>query len=236
MAYSTYFGGSKADEGAGIAVDARGNAYVTGFTHSSDFPLAHPLSTNSVLRGEANAFVSKLSFDARTATLSFAYSTYLGGSNIDEGVGIAVDARGDAYVTGVTSSLDFPLAHPLPTNSVLRGVDDAFVVESEHCSSRTRIAMPTRVTMPTRIVKLGTQAQARKARLSRKPCERKPIGLMPTPGNRGFGNIRKKSPVKPLAQPRKRRLRIGSRVSCNEVTVILEISYLSILLRHWNPY
>ena len=127
LIYSTYLGGSNFDSGQGIAVDGWGNAYVTGLTESSDFPLAHPLPTNSVFRGVQNAFVSKLSFDARTGTLSLAYSTYLGGSNFDSGQGIAVDARGNAYVTGLTESSDFPLAHPLPTNSVFRGVPNAFV-------------------------------------------------------------------------------------------------------------
>jgi hypothetical protein len=127
LVYSTYLGGSKFETGQGIAVDAWGNAYVTGRTESADFPLVNPLPANSVLRGVANAFVSKLTFDAWTATLSLAYSTYLGGENFDEGFGIAVDAWGNAYVTGVTSSPDFPLAHPLPTNSVLRGAQNAFV-------------------------------------------------------------------------------------------------------------
>jgi len=127
LVYSTYLGGSNFDVSQGVAVDAWGNAYVTGRTESADFPLAHPLPANSVLRGVANAFVSKLSFDARTATLSLAYSTYLGGSNFDEGFGIAVDTWGNAYVTGVTSSPDFPLTRPLPTNSVLRGSQNAFV-------------------------------------------------------------------------------------------------------------
>jgi hypothetical protein len=127
LVYSTYLGGSNFEVGQGIAVDAWSNAYVTGRTVSADFPLTHPLPANSVLRGVANAFVSKLSFDARTATLALAYSTYLGGSNFDEGRGIAVDAWGNIYVTGETSSTDFPLAHPLPTNNVLRGVGNAFV-------------------------------------------------------------------------------------------------------------
>ena len=65
-----------------------------------------------------DAFVSKLSFDARTDTLALAYSTYLGGNDLDQGSGIAVDAWGNAYVAGSTDSSDFPLAHPLPANSV----------------------------------------------------------------------------------------------------------------------
>jgi Beta-propeller repeat len=130
LAYSTYLGGSSNDfdYGNGIAVDSHGNAYVTGIAVSPDFPLAHPLPTNSGLLGGQDAFVSKLSFDARTATLSLAYSTYLGGSSFDFGSGIAVDARGNAYVVGVTDSSDFPLAHSLPT-SVSRGSQSAFVAK-----------------------------------------------------------------------------------------------------------
>jgi hypothetical protein len=130
LVYSTYLGGSRGsegDEGLGIAVDHRGNAYVTGQARSDDFPLMHPLSTNNVLRGTADAFVSKLSFDTKTATLSLVYSTYLGGSSFDVGNGIAVDAHGNAYVTGQTDSADYPLAHPLATNSVLRAAANAFV-------------------------------------------------------------------------------------------------------------
>ena len=114
LAYSTYLGGTGGDQGDGIAVDARGNAYVTGTTNSTDFPLAHPLASNRALRGSANAFGSKLSFDVKTAKLTLIYSTYLGGNGLDRGLGIAVDAGGNAYVTGFTTSSDFPIAHPLP--------------------------------------------------------------------------------------------------------------------------
>jgi hypothetical protein len=76
-----------------------------------------------------DAFVSKLSFDSATSALSLAYSTYLGGSAGDAGSGIAVDTSGNAYLTGATSSPNFPIVHPLPApNNALRG-GDAFVAK-----------------------------------------------------------------------------------------------------------
>ena len=80
--------------GTGIAVDSSGNAYVTGFTDSTNFPTANPLQ--ATLGGSTDAFVTKLN----PAGSALVYSTYLGGSNVDEGYGIAVDASGNAYVTG----------------------------------------------------------------------------------------------------------------------------------------
>ena len=129
LVYSAYLGGSGTDYGWGLALDPFGNAYLTGYTTSPDFPLAHPLpAPNNTLRGTQNAFVSKLHFDEQTATLSLAYSTYLGGSDIDSTSNLAVDWAGNAYVTGFTTSRDFPLAHPLPApNNALQGNQDAFV-------------------------------------------------------------------------------------------------------------
>lgn len=102
LVYATYLGGSLADAGRRIAVDAAGNAYVTGATSSADFPTtAGALATTST---RPEAFVTKLN-PAGTALL---YSTYLGGSGADDGFDIAVDAAGNAYVTGITNSPDFP--------------------------------------------------------------------------------------------------------------------------------
>ena len=99
--YSTYLGGSNHDDGHGIAVDSSGNAYVTGYTQSSDFPTVNALYPN--LWG-SDAFIFKLSSDGSQAV----YSTYLGGHEEDHGYGIAVDSSGNAYVTGCTHSSDFP--------------------------------------------------------------------------------------------------------------------------------
>ena len=133
LAYSTYLSGSGAslnEGGLGIAVDSIGDAYVTGFTSATDFPLVHPLpAPNNALQGDEDAFVSKLSFDGATSTLSLVYSTYLGGSGSEVGLGIAVDTSGSAYVTGSTSSANFPTVHPLPApnNAFQGGGEDGFV-------------------------------------------------------------------------------------------------------------
>jgi hypothetical protein len=120
LLYSTYLGGNDVDVGFGIAVDSAGNAYVTGYTGSNNFPTANPLQPTN---GGIDAFVTKL--DATGSMLL--YSTYLGGSDGDYGYGIALDGAGSAYVTGVTLSTNFPTANPVqPANG---GSQDAFVAE-----------------------------------------------------------------------------------------------------------
>jgi hypothetical protein len=123
LVYSTFLGGNFEDCAYGIAVDSSDNAYVTGWTQSSDFPTASPLQSS--LAGPENAFVAELDWDASTSTLSLVYSTYLGGSGADYGTHIAVDSFGNAYVTGVTSSSNFPTAQPFQAS--LAGVANAFV-------------------------------------------------------------------------------------------------------------
>ncbi len=107
LVYSTFLGGGFS---SGIAVDSAGNAYVTGSTSATDFPTKNPLQatfaggTTSGGAYGADAFVTKLN-----ATGSkLVYSTYLGGSGQDYANGIAVDGAGDAYVTGTSSSTNFP--------------------------------------------------------------------------------------------------------------------------------
>ncbi len=121
LVYSTYLGGSDDDSGAGIAVDATGNAYVTGLTNSINFPTLHPAQT--AFGGYQDAFVTKLNALGN----ALVYSTYLGGSDGDRGAAIAVDAAGNAYVTGETTSVDFPTANAF--QSSLGGSYDAFVTK-----------------------------------------------------------------------------------------------------------
>jgi hypothetical protein len=106
--YSTFLGGEKTDAGQNIAVDSSGNAYITGRTESEDFPTKSPLQkpiNGRRCQGEPchDAFVTKL--DPRG---NLVYSTYLGGTGNEEGVGIAVDSAGRAHVSGNTDSDDFP--------------------------------------------------------------------------------------------------------------------------------
>lgn len=122
LVYSTYLGGSGADGGIGIAVDNSGNAYVTGYTASSDFPTKNPLQTANG-GGLYDAFVTEIN----SSGSALIYSTYLGGNGYDQGSGIAVDSSGDALVTGYTSSTNFPTVNPLQTGNA--GDYDAFVAK-----------------------------------------------------------------------------------------------------------
>jgi len=113
LIYSTYLGGGEGEGGDDIAVDVRGNAYLTGGTLSPDFPTAHPIQATCHLNAAGDcwdAFVAKLT--PTGATLAF--STFLGGSAADSGHGITADVVGDVYVTGDTfDTNDFPTVNPL---------------------------------------------------------------------------------------------------------------------------
>jgi len=119
LAYSTYLGGSNDDFGNGIAVDESGNAHITGYTLSSNFPTTSAIYGSSA--GSWDVFVTKLNASGN----SLVYSTYLGGSLSDKGYGITVDGTGNAYVTGMTGSSNFPTASAIYGNNA--GGNDAFV-------------------------------------------------------------------------------------------------------------
>jgi hypothetical protein len=123
LLYSTYLGGNNTSLGTGIAADAAGNAYVTGSTRSTNFPVLNQYQTD---QPGGDAFMTKLDTNA-SGTASLRYSTYLGGKGDDDaGTGIAVDAAGNAYVAGTTPSADFPVKHQHQT---FQGKTDAFVTK-----------------------------------------------------------------------------------------------------------
>jgi len=129
LVYSTYLGGGTQDFASAIALDSSDNAYVTGATQSPTFFI----TTNAFQKtcgtaancngGLTDAFVSVIKADGS----GFIYSTFLGGGSSDQGLGIAIDSAGDAYVTGLTQSSDFPPKNPI--RSSLGGLQDAFVTE-----------------------------------------------------------------------------------------------------------
>lgn len=124
LVYSTYLGGGGSDLGQGIAVDAQGNAYVTGRTASRDFPQVNALQTDFGGGVIGDVFVSKLN----PAGSQLVYSRYIGGSDDEAGNAIAVDSAGNAYITGFTRSLNFPTANP--SQSFFRGGSaDAFLTK-----------------------------------------------------------------------------------------------------------
>ncbi len=130
IVYSTYLGGSGDDFAEAVTVDSFGAVYVTGNTFSTDFPMVNPIQgiyggDNGSFPFYGDAFVTKLSPSGTAIT----YSTYLGGANNDGGNAIAIDNNGAVYVTGVTTSLDFPLANPIQSAINFAGDDNAFVTK-----------------------------------------------------------------------------------------------------------
>jgi hypothetical protein len=126
LVYSTYLGGSGGDQANAIAVDGAGDAYVTGLTKSSYFPTTAGAfqTTYAGSSGSANAFVTELN---ATGT-ALVYSSYLGGGGGDAATGIAVDSAHSAYVTGHTSSTNFPTTAGA-FQTTLSGYGDAFVTK-----------------------------------------------------------------------------------------------------------
>ena len=119
LLWSTYLGGSSIDYGLAIGIDPGGNAYVTGSTQSTNFPVLNPIQSGN--GGNGDAFVTEV----ENGALNLVYSTYLGGSSADSGQGITVDVGGNAYVTGYTFSTNFPTFNAYQSTS--GGSVDVFV-------------------------------------------------------------------------------------------------------------
>lgn len=128
LVWSTYLGGSAADAGNGVAVDAAGATYITGATRSFSFP-----RTAGVVQGAIgsqnvnNTFIDDGFATKISATGTVEYSTFLGGSAYDAGVAIAVDTTGNAYIFGDTESANYPVASPY--QSTYRGNRDTFLTK-----------------------------------------------------------------------------------------------------------
>jgi hypothetical protein len=132
LVYSTFIGGSNFDWGRGIAIDASGNAYVTGQTKSSNFPTTagafdRTFNVDTCPRcgiDQYDAFVLKLN----AAGSALVYSTFLGGFNLDDGMAIAVDGTGSAYVSGETEAVNFPTTTGA-FDRTINGAFDTFVTK-----------------------------------------------------------------------------------------------------------
>jgi len=130
LIYSTYLGGSGFDSGGSIAADEGDNPYIVGTTDSTNFPIANAIQATNA--GGADAFVAKFNSLGNQLT----YSTYLGGTNRDDGIAVAVQTvqPGLAYIAGGTSSNNFPLATPYQPGNA--GGQDAFITSfNDACES-----------------------------------------------------------------------------------------------------
>jgi len=129
LVYSTYLGGSAGDLATGIALDSSNNAYVSGITGSSNFPTTTGAFQTTQSGSFDNGFVTEIKADGSTKI----YSTYLGGTGGNDPFGIAVDAAGEAYVTGSTSSTNFPTVNPAQISN--GGGLDVFVTKFNSAGS-----------------------------------------------------------------------------------------------------
>jgi len=121
IVYSTYLGGTNIDGGRAIAIDATGAAYVTGHSWSSNFPLVTPL------QGTFGGVQDVVLFKLTPAGNSLVFSTYIGGAATEKSKGIALNSNGSIYVTGWTTSTNFPMVNPI--QGAFAGIQDAFVVK-----------------------------------------------------------------------------------------------------------
>src|SRR5579883_1160242 len=131
--WATYYGGTKADYGGGIATDISGNIFITGSTYSTNFPVtAGAFQTNLAATnpGQGNAFIVKFSGAGQQL-----WATYYGGSSYEDGNAIATDSSGNVFITGMTGSSDFPVTAGAD-QTTYGGGDDAFIVKFDGYGNR----------------------------------------------------------------------------------------------------
>ncbi|MBI1760161.1 MAG: SBBP repeat-containing protein [Acidobacteria bacterium] len=157
LVYSTYLGGAGTDDVRAVALDASGALYLVGNTEGG-LPLAPDSLRPAYGGGAHDAFVMKLRPLAARGADSIVYSTYLGGSGDDLATSLAVDAEGQAYVTGQTSSPDFPLAKAF--RSILEGQTEAFVVKLNQAGSALFMRHSLAAQEPTKAAALRWMRQA----------------------------------------------------------------------------
>ncbi|MEK6336499.1 MAG: SBBP repeat-containing protein [Acidobacteriota bacterium] len=133
--YSTLLGGGGTDRGSGVALDSVGNAYIAGFGSSPDFPTQNAFQVFS--GGSFDAFIAKIDCNA-TGAASLAFSTYLGGTSDDKAYGIAIDNAGsNIFVVGQTSSNNFPVLNPV--QPAYGGTFDAFVAKISSAGAKVYV-------------------------------------------------------------------------------------------------
>ncbi len=130
LIYSTYLGGSEYDQARSLALDDEGSVYLTGRTESANYPVVNPIIPS--FGGSQDGFVTKVSPEGDRII----YSTYLGGSQNDIGHAITVDAEGNAYVTGLSNSPDFPTVNAYQDSYRGGDGDDTIVVKVSPDGSR----------------------------------------------------------------------------------------------------
>ena len=132
LEYSTFLGGNDDDDARSIVVNAAGSAYITGITDSLDFPTANPFQGEQSpgATSSGDVFVTKLN----PTGSALVYSTFLGGNAVDLAIGIGVDGTGNAYITGSTSSDNFPTVNPIQGTKA--GRRDAFVAKLDPTGSQ----------------------------------------------------------------------------------------------------
>lgn len=135
LSYFSYLGGSGDDAGLALTVDPANGAVITGSTKSTDFPIT-PNSVQGHLNGSQDAFVARLNTVAVTGQNSVAsWAVYFGGTGLDQGTGVALDANQNVYVAGDTNSTDLQVDKPLVANTSNSGGYDAFVAQLATASS-----------------------------------------------------------------------------------------------------